>query len=463
MPTARSDRRPLRGAVVALSCLLVLAACSDDAGPAPTDRSATGKKHRDRPPAVESIRAPDVVRSLNRSLDRRVEAVLEVDRDRFLADVSPDLQAAQATYFDNLAALPLADLDLYADPRTLVREGDDYWVEVEVALQLDGYDAVPVRTRDRYLFTRAGGRTLQLASTTDETWEADHDVRQQPWDAGPLTVVEGRHVLGLFDAGSAGQARRVVGDAERAVEAVAAAVPDGWDRRVVVYALSDPWFLESVDGVPGDDPLGLDAVAFPVFGAGDDLASTRVVLNPATIARPGPERDRLLRHELTHVALGADQDGVPTWLVEGLAEYVSVRPLASEERTLSGAAIEAAEEGLDALPAEEDFRGDRRAASYGISWWVCEAIAETYDEGMLWVLLDAMGGPEVPEDVLRRVLGLREVQLARKAGRLLLATYRGEEPEDDRSDRPSDAPTDEATDEPSDEPSDEAPADDAED
>ena len=211
-------------------------------------------------------------------------------------------------------------------------------------MQLDGYDSRPVVTPDRYLFTRQGKGRFAVASVTDRAWESQNHVDPQPWDLGPITVHTGNRVLGIFDAGSKASAGAVVPEVEDGVSAVAAEVPYEWEDGVVLYALDDPTFLSGLDNVPGSDPLSLDAVSFEVMARPDarKVASTRVVLNPDVLSGSGSGRGRLIRHELTHVALGSRADHVPTWLSEGLAEYVSVRPMAPEDRAISGAALAAA-------------------------------------------------------------------------------------------------------------------------
>ena len=234
-------------------------------------------------------------------------------------------------------------------------------------MQLDGYDARPVVTPDRYLFTPRGKGRYAVASVTDRAWESGNELNPQPWDLGPITVRTGSGVLGVFDAGSEASAGAVVAEVEEGVSAVAAEIPYEWDDGVVLYALDDPAFLSGLDNVPGSDPLSLDAVSFEVMARPDarQVASTRFVLNPDVLAGAGPGRGRLIRHELTHVALGSRADDVPTWLSEGLAEYVSVRPMAPEDRAISGAALAAAKAGLSALPTDGDFGGPERRRATG--------------------------------------------------------------------------------------------------
>jgi hypothetical protein len=234
-------------------------------------------------------------------------------------------------------------------------------------------------------------------------------------------------VLGVFDEGSAPVADSVMRSAKAALADVATAVPYDWSRTVVVYALVSPALLSGLSDVPGGDPLALDAVSFPVRSGDGRLAATRIALHPRTLLT-GPEekrsRDRLLRHEMVHVAVGEHDDRAPLWLSEGIAEYFSVRSLAPEDRTLSRAAVRAARAGLRALPADDAFTGPTHEASYGISWWACEALVASYGELALWQLLDAYAAaPADAGTVLADTLGIDEPALASKAGRLMLAHY----------------------------------------
>ena len=144
-------------APAAVLLLLVTAGCSlvsDDpdpdgsTGPAP---SPSGVTITDAP--------PDALRGIETALDRRAEAVLRGDERDFLAGLAKDdpaLQDQQRVYLDNLRQLPLAVFDYTVAPAGLVRDGEDYWVVVELALQLDGFDVAPVVSRDRFRFTPAG-------------------------------------------------------------------------------------------------------------------------------------------------------------------------------------------------------------------------------------------------------------------------------------------------------------------
>ena len=111
------------------------------------------------------------------------------------------------------------------------------------------------------------------------------------------------------------------------------------------------------------------------------VASTRFVLNPRLLAADPGVRDRLIRHELVHVALGSRDDRIPVWLSEGLAEYLSVRTMpAGRAGDLGRGARRGPRRPRRAARRDTFNDGPSLAANYGVAWWICEAIAETYGE-----------------------------------------------------------------------------------
>ena len=380
-------------------------------------------------PSASSEAPQDVVAGIQAALDQRASAVVHRDAKAFRAGLARgdrELRRQQSTYLANLTQLPVGTFRYTFDPADLVREGEDYWVVVDLRMQLEGYDDRPVVSRDRYRFTPGGADAFQLASVSDLQWEVEHQVQQQPWDSGPVTVRALPGVLGIFDKESLEFADPLLKSVQQGIVFVDAVVPYEWSRSVVVYALSDTTFLDSIPDLPGSDPETLDGVAFPVPASPDSNkpAATRIVIHPRMLGREGPSRDRLVRHELTHVAVGSHDDRAPTWLSEGLAEYTSVRPMAPEERDISQRAVRAARKGFTDLPTDDGFNDADSPVHYAASWWACEYLASSYDEATLWRLLDELGKPDADrEAVLAAQTGLNTRTLARKAGKLLLATY----------------------------------------
>lgn len=433
MPTTSARRSRLVVGWVALA--VCLSSCSLLGDDAPERKAA---------PVAISDAPTDVVAGIQGALEARSTAIREGREPAFTRGLVRDagFRNQQATYFANLAQLPLSLFDYTFDPADLVREGDSYWVVVHLQMQLTGYDALPVTSVDRFRFQPAGasGR-FRLASVTDGAWESQNEIQPQPWDTEPIRVRVRPGVLGIFDAGSVGQARPLMVSVAQGIAAVSGVVPYAWSRSVVVYALSDTSFLSTIQDLPGGDPEELDGVAFPVMSepGGTELAATRFILHPRMLTRPGPGRERLVRHELTHVALGERDDDAPIWLSEGLAEYVSVYPLAPEDRNISARAVDAARAGIRDLPPDAGFNDAESPVHYGIAWWACEYVAGTYGPSTLWALLDAFDRPGKDQQrVLRGLVGVTTRQLARKAAHLMLATF---DPASLEPPPPSDLPT----------------------
>ncbi|WP_310527879.1 hypothetical protein [Nocardioides sp.] len=384
-----------------------------------------------QPPEGETA---DVVPRMREVLHQRARALRKHKWRAFLATVDRTEQRfvdRERVYFANLTQLPLGTLSYRVDGSSLVRTAGGYDAVIQVHLQLDGYDALPVVRPARFHFTHdPEGDGLLVASDRDRSWEQRNDVDVQPWDSGAVTVVTGGGVLGIFDTLSAGRAHDVIHAVEEGIGQVGQVVPYGWEGHVVVYALSDTDLLEGLDDLPSQDPDALDAVSFPVPAriddeAGDPLAGTRFLLHPRMLDSDPQQLGRLIRHELAHVALGSHDDDVPTWLGEGIAEWVSVQPMPEDQRLISQATIDAAAAGLDELPADLDYNDADQAAHYGISWWACEAIVDMYGAPMLWRLLDELAATsqEDQDDVLQQTLQMGSGQLAREAAKRILATY----------------------------------------
>lgn len=416
-----STHHPLRFLLlpVVLLALLPVAACSDDAAPPPYSDGAF----------------EDVAQLMQRTLNVRAAALRTRNEARFrraLDRSDAALVEQQATYFDNISQLPVGVLRLRLDADTITPEDGtkDYWAEVVVMLRLDGYDTAAVRTRDRYRFTPSkDGTRMVVASTTDHQWEADRPGNAQPWDLGRVRVEQAVGVLGIFDEATADHADAVVEAASNGrydVRAVVGADDSPSSSGVVVYSLTDPAFLRGLAGQTVGDPDRADGltIAVPVDATdrSKGVASYRVFLNPRVLDVEPGVLGRLVRHELTHATLGERGRGAPLWLNEGIAEYVSVRPMAPASRRLPTSALSVGA-AADDLPGEVEFSGAQAEAWYAVSWWVCEYVASTYGEQMLLELLDRLENGADQDDVLPEVLGVTPAQLTQRGVALMSTTY----------------------------------------
>ncbi|UUZ58939.1 hypothetical protein [Nocardioides sp. B-3] len=285
---------------------------------APALTGCTADPAREAPPGETPT--VEVIPLMEQVLRQRARALRKQDQRAFPATVDPaeqDFWTANV-YYANLSQLPIGKLAYRVDESTLVRTAGGYDAVVRVHLQLDGYDALPVVRPARFHFTRrAGGAGLLIASDRDRSWEQRNEVDVQPRDSRAISVVDSGGVPGIFDRRSINKAGAVIRTVQEGIGQVGRVVPYEWDRHVVVYALSDTDLLEGLDDLPTPEPDALDAVSFPVPAELDGeedapLASTRFLLHPRMLDSDPQQLARLVRHELTHVALGSLDDDVPT-------------------------------------------------------------------------------------------------------------------------------------------------------
>jgi hypothetical protein len=215
------------------------------------------------------------------------------------------------------------------------------------------------------------------------------------------------------------------------VEDIEAALPFSWDGRVVVYVFARKAVLDSFEGVPGGNITHLGAMTFPMYAVlgQPEVAGIRFTLLPSSVKAGEPFLGRIIRHELTHVAVGDRDDGAPVWFAEGLAEYMGARPIEEDERRIATVAVDRARDGVGEMPASAGFNGRDQAWNYALAWMACDYIAATQGESKLWQLMDAFhaGGAGTSDEdqdlVLQRVLGFGSDQLARRAERRIIKIY----------------------------------------
>ncbi len=376
-------------------------------------------------------------------LRKRAEAVRDHNRAAFMRTVASSGHALRAfrreqrRYFDNLDQLPVKRFSYRvlrgSWPRRLAAPS---WgaratvPRVRLTMQLRGFDRGPVRRTIGLAFDlRADG--LKVVGDRTRTGAAFPGSEPAPWDLTGIDVRSTSHVLGIFGKDTGSEAGQVLADVDAGLRQVDRAVPFTWSDKVVLYYFDDRAVLDSFQDVPGGNILHLGAMSFPVRGSGPGSrpVSTRITLLPSSVRAGQPFLGRIVRHELTHVAVGHRDDGAPVWFAEGLAEYVGARPLSRSQRRIASVALTRARRGADEMPASSTFNGRDQDWHYALSWMACDYIAASQGEAKLWELMRAFhdmgrGTPDDQQDaVLRRVLGYDGHELARRAAHRILEIY----------------------------------------
>ncbi|MGI9157512.1 MAG: peptidase MA family metallohydrolase [Marmoricola sp.] len=338
-------------------------------------------------------------------LDRRAAAVLADDEDAFLATVAPGrpaFLAQQRQVFDNLRLLPVADLSFRLDGARILR-----------SLTLDGFDGQPEVGPAGFGAERRGHRLLVVPPSPAERGT-------DPWDLTAIEVRAGPRVLAVSDRASRSRVDDVMSAVSHGIPDVERAVPGDWGDTVVVYVFADPAVLTSYAQVPGGNLRHLGGISFPVRGGphGRRVVGSRLALLPGAMDVETGELARIVRHELTHVAVGARANGVPLWLSEGIAEYVAALPVPASKQRIATVAVRDARHGGVELPDAATFNDADQDLHYSVAWMACSYLADKHGASVLWQLLDAMrnahvGRTGVGQDaVLRAVVGLDSTQLA---------------------------------------------------
>ena len=391
------------------------------------------------------ISAGDARALEQRILDERARAIRERREALFLRHVDRSdaaLLARQRRYFRNLVQLPLATFryqvretqwEGQGDSQTFPRRwGRDVRIpQVRLSVQLDGYDAVPVQRTVGFAFSFADGKAT-IVSDRSAKGALLFLGTPQPWDLTSIRVVQGQGVLGIFDRSTASLGETLVSTVSSGITQLDARLPFSWADHVVVYSVADRRVLSSFTDVPGGSIEHLGALTFPTYAAAagrSKVASTRMLVMPTSVRAGQPFLGRITRHELSHVAIGSRDDGSPTWVSEGIAEYLGAREIPQPARIIATEALARAQSPVAGLPVSEDFNDTDQEWHYALSWMAVDYIAATYGEGRMWELMEAMsnggsGTPDADQDrVLQQVLGYDAAELAKRAAARIRQIY----------------------------------------
>jgi 2-keto-3-deoxy-6-phosphogluconate aldolase len=327
-------------------------------------------------------------------LHRHAAALIDRDQQAWAADLDRSAAAAgyggrQRQVFANLAQAPL-DAWRYVlvapvtdssvlTPAAARLGGQVVIVHVELQYALAKVDPEPTGKQLWLTGVRRGGG-WKLAADDDAAGVGGASWRG-PWDFGQLLVRRGPHTLVLAHPAHR-QDEAVFADLiETSLPVVTRVWGRDWNDQVAVLIPDTPQEFAAVTGDDADShDLAAVAVADQVRPDGVVLGA-RIVVNPANLARLDAAGRRLVvAHELTHIAARAvTSDQMPTWLIEGMADYVgnldsglSVAATAAEL-----AADVRAGKAPSALPSDAEFTSSSGLPqAYEKSWLACRLIAD---------------------------------------------------------------------------------------
>lgn len=357
-----------------LALLLVLAGCSEDVDlepPQPAPDTATLRAERART-----------------TLDRLVAALDSGSRAETMALAAPRSRDLLGWVHDNAEALDVEGLvmryldDAGATPGDPTLGPGAWRATVELAYRFGGVDSAPARMETSAVFEESADevRLVSFGAPRDRT---------PLWLVDRLAVVRTADALLAVAARGSGSVKAPQGGAGRYPRLVAGAVSQvrrtlpAWDGPLVVEVPRTKAQLEAaLQSQPGQYD-NIAAVTTTADGSGAPDAPVRVYVNPAVFdGLKARGAQVVMSHEATHVATGATNASVPTWLLEGFADFVALDGAGVPVEVAASQVLERIrEDGLpDRLPTSKalDPTASELGATYEEAWLACRFLAQEY-------------------------------------------------------------------------------------
>jgi len=383
-------------AALIVACTIALTGCSGDesvAPPKPPGESSSGRE----------VSAQRTLTALVHALDARDGTEAEATGTEAAKPLLEDMAANAGRMDLRDLALRLVDADgaVTADERDEL--GAEAWAgAAELTYRLDGWDAQPTRLEIRLVFTTSGGRDL-IAGI------GGGDDRIPLWMTGRVTLsASGRAlVVARSDEGP-----HVLGLARQALADVGKVLP-GWGGRLVVEVPDSEEQLDQALAAPDGRYDNIAAVTTSVDGSLVPGSPVHVFLNPKVFDGLGPRGAQVVvSHEATHVATDATFAELPTWLLEGFADYVALAHAGIPVSTAASQILARIRKDgpPDHLPTadELDPSAPGLGATYEEAWLAARFIARQYGEPKLVRFYRTVSGGVPVQRAFTGILGTTE-------------------------------------------------------
>lgn len=423
-------------AAAAASLLIGLAACSQAASE-PSDApsppvSATTKAAEDQSfqPTAEDRAA---IRDL---LKQRARALADGDRQAFMATVDTadkKLVRQQELVFENLQKLPVTQVAYEVDDAAgwipAKVKGDDpvFRPRVLEQVRLD-IDDLPVTNIVEDTFVRRESGWLLGAESIPGKYR-DNEASSRPWGGGVAIAAarSGRLIVVVDQRRSelaADLAAEMAGHIAFAADALD--VEPAYDVLVDATTVGKATSMNTLDGERAA------AISRTVANYGVDrrarVAGARIKVNPRSADRVVADEE-VMRHELTHYLTSRRLGAAPSWVREGLAEWVSTAPASLDDLVFDPDALEHVLDEDHRLPTSSRWGLDP-TVDYIVARAAVTRIVDVYGVAKVFELGAAYGrvegdDPDVKTGrVVRGVLGISEGEFVRAAYADLAASPR---------------------------------------
>ncbi|MET0838858.1 MAG: hypothetical protein ABWY19_08770 [Marmoricola sp.] len=368
------------------------------------------------PPKSSTDSSTDRADAAQKSLDRLVDSLDGGSRDDAVALAAPGADALLGWVHDNAESLRLGDLSMrYVDEGAPLgageqaRFGQDAWRgSVQLAYRYEGLDRSPAQVETSAVFV-PGDRGARIAGF------GGGDARVPLWLADRLSVVRAPQTLLAVAGDSAGRYPALVQQARRQVQKVLPA----WNGSLVVEV---PRTRGQLDAAVRAKPGQYDNIAAVTTSADGSLAQgapVRVFVNPEVFDKLKQRGAQVvMSHEATHVATGATFVSMPTWLLEGFADFVALDGAGVPVDVAAGQILKRIrQEGLPKdLPTASDLdpTATGLGATYEEAWLACRFLAAEFGtDRLVRFYREVSNGASAP-DAFRSVVGVSQREFVRR-------------------------------------------------
>jgi hypothetical protein len=235
------------------------------------------------------------------------------------------------------------------------------------------------------------------------------------WLADRLSVVRTPHTLLAVAGDSPGRYPALV---QRARSQVRGVLPS-WNGSLLVEV---PRTRDQLDAAVSAEPGQYDNIAAVTTSADGSLARgapVRVFVNPTVFDKLKQRGAQVvMSHEATHVATGATFVSMPTWLLEGFADFVALDGAGVPVEVAAGQILKRIrKEGLPkALPTASDLdpTATGLGATYEEAWLACRFLASEFGADRLVRFYRQVSAGTSAPAAFRSVLGISQSEFVRR-------------------------------------------------
>jgi hypothetical protein len=211
---------------------------------------------------------------------------------------------------------------------------------------------------------------------------------------------------------------RYLGLARQALVDVAKVLPD-WHGNLVLEVPASEEQLDEALAAPAGRYDNIAAVTTTVDGSLVPGSPVHVFLNPQVFDTLGPRGAQVVvSHETTHVATGATFVDMPTWLLEGFADYVALDHAGIPVQTAASQILARIRKDgpPDHLPTASDLdpTANGLGATYEEAWLATRFISKEYGEQKLITFYRKVSAGQSTTAAFQGILGTTEDAFVRR-------------------------------------------------